>query len=166
MFLRVCSVFQDKRTYGFNSLKKQVLSPVWQTLPSPSLVTLSKMVSLSQSVSISWTCSLFPDVSPFIQRVCLVRLKNVAKPVTFVCSKACSFMKPTMRTSLLTLSCTMAGISPSSFEKSMFYSLHHKKRPRRRRGRGCACLGSVTQSFRARRTPIDLPAKGMMMVTM
>ena len=137
MFLRVCSVFQDKRTYGFNSLKKQVLSPVWQTLPSPSLVTLSKMVSLSQSVSISWTCSLFPDVSPFIQRVCLVRLKNVAKPVTFVCSKACSFMKPTMRTSLLTLSCTMASpkarprLRLSWFCYSIIQSQAHAHRPAR-----------------------------------
>src|SRR6476619_4015759 len=43
----------------------------------------------------------------------------VAKPVAIVRSSASRFMKPTIRTSFVFTSCTTAGISPSSFEKSM-----------------------------------------------
>src|SRR5262249_35279855 len=62
-------------------LKKHVRSPVWQTLPSPRRFTLTSTVSSSQSVSISTTWSLLPDVSPFIHSLLRVRLKKVAKPV-------------------------------------------------------------------------------------
>src|ERR1700704_926544 len=63
---------------SFNVRKKQVRWPVWHTFPSPRRLTLSSTVSSSQSTRISTTSSLLPDVSPFVQSVLRVRLKNVA----------------------------------------------------------------------------------------
>jgi hypothetical protein len=50
---------------------------VWHTLPSPSRFALTSSVSSSQSTSRSTTCRRLPDVSPFVQSVLRVRLKNV-----------------------------------------------------------------------------------------
>ena len=98
---------------------KHVRSPVWHTLPSPSLVTRTSTVSSSQSTRIRSTCSRLPEVSPFIHSCPRVRLKKVANPVATVRSSASWFMKPTIRTSFDTSSWMTAGISPSSFEKSI-----------------------------------------------
>src|SRR5919204_3606561 len=54
--------------------KKQVRSPVWQTLPSPSRSAFTSTVSSSQSISTSRTASLFPEVSPFVHSLLRVRL--------------------------------------------------------------------------------------------
>ena len=63
-------------------MKKQVRSPVWQTLPSPSRFTFTQhRVVVAVDEQISTTCSLLPDVSPFVHSVLRVRLKKVAKPV-------------------------------------------------------------------------------------
>jgi hypothetical protein len=64
----------------------------------------------------STTLSRLPDVSPFIQILLRVRLKNVAKPVVRVSASAASFMKPTIRTSAVSESWITAGIRPASFE--------------------------------------------------
>ena len=57
--------------------KKQVRSPVWHTLPSPSRSAFTSTVSSSQSMSTSRTASWLPDVSPLVHSVLRVRLKNV-----------------------------------------------------------------------------------------
>ena len=69
---------------GVSSRKKQVRSPVWHTLPSPSRFTFSSTVSSSQSTSADVTCRRLPDVSPFVHSLPRVRLKNVAKPLSSV----------------------------------------------------------------------------------
>ena len=86
-------------------------------------------MSSSQSTSAEVTCSRLPEVSPFVHSAARVRLKNVAKPVAIVRSSASWFMKPTIRTSLVSSSCTTAGINPSSFEKSMRSSRLEARRP-------------------------------------
>ncbi len=93
-------------------LQKQLTVPRWQTLPSPWRSTRASTVSLSQSVSRRTTFSRLPEVSPFIQSVLRVRLKNVTNPDSRVRRRASSFMKPTISTSLLASSCTTAGTSP------------------------------------------------------
>src|SRR5262249_37149898 len=54
--------------------KKQLRSPVWHTLPSPSRSAFTRTVSSSQSISTSRTASLFPEVSPLVHSVLRVRL--------------------------------------------------------------------------------------------
>src|SRR5213075_1985181 len=54
--------------------KKQVRSPVWQTLPPPRRSAFTSSVSSSQSMSTSRTASLLPDVSPLVHNVLRVRL--------------------------------------------------------------------------------------------
>jgi hypothetical protein len=54
-------------------------------------------------------------------------------------SQASWFMKPTISTSPLTWSWTTAGISPSSFEKSISHS--YNKKPRHHFRRGCIRFG-------------------------
>ena len=83
-----------------------------------------------------------PDVSPFVQSALRVRLKKVTNPVSRVRCRASSFMKPTISTSLLESSCTTAGTSPSSLEKSIGWFLRLRS--------GCV---SVQQ-----KTPPSLPA--------
>src|SRR5687767_6985573 len=65
------------------------------------------------------TSRRLPEVSPFVQSRPRVRLKKVAKPVARVRASASSFMKPTISTSPLRSSWTTAGMSPSSFVKSI-----------------------------------------------
>src|SRR5262249_31082952 len=91
--------------------KKHERSPVWHTLPSPCGFTFTSTVSSSQSTRMSMTARRLPDVSPFIQSLLRVRLKNVAKPVLRVRASASSFMKPTIRTSDVSASWITAGIS-------------------------------------------------------
>jgi hypothetical protein len=57
--------------------KKQVRSPVWQTLPSPSRSALTSSVSSSQSIEDVADGERLPDVSPFVHSVLRVRLKKV-----------------------------------------------------------------------------------------
>ena len=56
------------------------------------------------------------------------RLKKVTKPVSRVRASASAFMKPTISTSLLSSSCTTAGIKPSSFVKSTALPLWLQKK--------------------------------------
>ena len=134
------------------SEKKQLRSPVWHTLPAPWRSTLSRTVSWSQSVRIWRTARRFPDVSPFVQSVLRVRLKNVAEPVRRVMASASSFMNPTISTSPLAASCTTAGINPPSLPKSIIVvpqntkappfpaRLHDSSRRTPVRTTSCACL--------------------------
>src|SRR6185437_10441948 len=62
-------------------LVKQDRVPSWQTSPSPSTCTLKSSASLSQSVAAKSTLSRLPEVSPLVQSLLRVRLKNVTYPV-------------------------------------------------------------------------------------
>ena len=92
---------------------------MWQTLPSPSRFTFTSTVSSSQSTRMSTTCERLPEVSPFVHSVLRVRLKKVAKPVRRVIGQRLLVHEADHQHFALSASWTTAGISPSSFEKSI-----------------------------------------------
>src|SRR5687768_12505640 len=54
--------------------EKQLRSPVWHTLPSPSRSAFTSTVSSSQSMNASRTARRLPDVSPLVHSLLRVRL--------------------------------------------------------------------------------------------
>src|SRR4029079_5048165 len=110
---------------------KQERVPLWQTTPFPCPRTCSRTVSRSQSVVAETTSSRFPEVSPLVQSWLRVRLKNVTYPARSVCSNASRFMKPSISTSPLPASCTIAGNSPCILWKSISWLIAISKVVRR-----------------------------------
>src|SRR5438105_1715636 len=78
----------------------------------PSCSTLSSTTSLSQSRRSSCTFWMWPDSSPLCHRRLRERLKYTASPSSAVFASASRFMKANISTSLLPISCAIAGTKP------------------------------------------------------
>ncbi len=71
-------------------------------------------MSSSQSIRISFTVSVLPDVSPFFHNRPRDRDQKCASPVSLVLSNASAFIHATISTDPSRTSCATAGINPRS----------------------------------------------------
>lgn len=105
------------RFYSSNSLWKHERFPVWQA--GFNELTRYNKASESQSTSIFSTGWTLPDSSPFIHNLLWEVLQKWAFPDSTVLCKAILFAYASIKISLVFISCTITGIIPFRFSKSI-----------------------------------------------
>ncbi|OEI69630.1 Uncharacterized protein Cus16_0238 [Curtobacterium sp. ER1/6] len=102
----------DAVTGSSGSTSKQRCAPVWHA--APTWCTVTSRVSSSQSSAAPRTYWACPEVSPLRQYSCRERDQKVTRPSVRVRRRASRSIQPSMRTSFVDSSCTMAGSKPSA----------------------------------------------------